>query len=127
MVNKRDNTIVTGMKWSSDGQQICIIYNDGVSIMGSLEGNRVWVKELKHSVLTNIEVVPFFVIEYFVSKEARFDVLFLLKKWAPDKRILLFGLASGEVHMFDFNGNFLVRKLDCCVHFCTGKFTIEGN
>jgi WD repeat-containing protein 35 len=56
MVNKRDNTIVTGMKWSSDGQQICIVYNDGVSIMGSLEGNRVWVKELKNTVLTNIEV-----------------------------------------------------------------------
>ncbi len=56
MVNKRDNTIVTGMKWSSDGQHICIIYNDGVIIMGSLEGNRVWVKELKNTVLTNIEV-----------------------------------------------------------------------
>ena len=56
MVNKRDNTLVTGMKWSSDGQHICIIYNDGVIIMGSLEGNRVWMKELKNTVLTNIEV-----------------------------------------------------------------------
>ena len=56
MVNKRDQTIVTGMKWSPDGQQICIIYNDGVIIMGSLEGNRIWVKELKNTVLTNIEV-----------------------------------------------------------------------
>ena len=59
MVNKRDNTVVTGMKWSSDGQHICIIYNDGVIIMGSLEGNRVWVKELKNTVLTNIEVLKF--------------------------------------------------------------------
>lgn len=32
MVNKRDNTVVTGMKWSSDGQHICIIYNDGIFI-----------------------------------------------------------------------------------------------
>jgi WD repeat-containing protein 35 len=30
MVNKRDKTIVTGMKWSSDGQNICIVYNDGI-------------------------------------------------------------------------------------------------
>ena len=29
MVNKRDNTVVTGMKWSPDGQHIGIIYNDG--------------------------------------------------------------------------------------------------
>lgn len=56
MVNKRDNTIITGMKWSSDGQHICIIYNDGVVILGSLEGNRVWVKELKNTHLTNVEV-----------------------------------------------------------------------
>ena len=56
MVNKRDNTIITGMKWSSDGQHICIIYNDGVIILGSLEGNRVWVKELKNTHLTNVEV-----------------------------------------------------------------------
>ena len=44
------------MKWSSDGQHICIIYNDGVIILGSLEGNRVWVKELKNTNLTNVEV-----------------------------------------------------------------------
>jgi WD repeat-containing protein 35 len=56
MVNKRDNTVVTGMKWSPDGQHICIIYNDGVVILGSLEGNRIWVKELKGQVLTHIEV-----------------------------------------------------------------------
>ncbi len=32
MVNKRDKTIITDMKWSSDGQHICIIYNDGKKI-----------------------------------------------------------------------------------------------
>lgn len=30
MVNKRDNTTVTSMKWSSNGQHICITYNDGI-------------------------------------------------------------------------------------------------
>ena len=56
MINKRDNTTITGMKWSPDGLHICIIYNDGVIIMGSLEGTRVWVKEIKNVILTNIEV-----------------------------------------------------------------------
>ena len=66
MVNKRDNTVVTGMKWSPDGNHICIIYNDGVIILGSLEGNRIWVKELKGSVLTHIEVnlIKFAIIQY---------------------------------------------------------------
>lgn len=31
MVNNRDNTIITGIKWSPDGQNICITYNDGNS------------------------------------------------------------------------------------------------
>jgi WD repeat-containing protein 35 len=89
MVNKRDDTIITGMKWSSDGQNICIIYNDGVIILGSLEGSRIWVKELKNTSLTNIE-------------------------WSPDKRLILFGLANGEIHVYDFNGNYLDKlKIYC--------------
>ena len=80
MVNKRDMTIVTGMKWSSDGENVCIVYNDGVIIMGSLEGNRIWVKELKNTNLTHIE-------------------------WSPDKRLLLIGASNGDVHIYDFNGN----------------------
>ena len=89
MVNKREKTIITDMKWSSDGQHICIIYNDGVVILGSLEGNRVWVKELKNTALTNIE-------------------------WSPDKRLLLFGIASGEVHLYDFNSNYLDKIVIQC-------------
>ena len=94
MVNKRDGTVVNGMKWSPDGQHICIVYNDGVSIMGSLEGNRVWIKELKRTVLTHIE-------------------------WAPDKRILLFGLSNGEIKMFDFNGNLLDGLKIACLDSIT--------
>ncbi|CAF0760409.1 unnamed protein product [Brachionus calyciflorus] len=56
MVNKRDMIVVTSMKWSADGEHICIVYNDGVIIMGSVEGNRIWVKDLKNTALTNIEV-----------------------------------------------------------------------
>jgi len=89
MVNKREKTIITDMKWSSDGQHICIIYSDGVIILGSLEGNRVWVKELKNTSLTNVE-------------------------WSPDKRLLLFGIANGEVHLYDFNSNFLDKiRIQC--------------
>ena len=35
------------MKWTSDGQKICIVYQDGAVIVGSVDGNRLWGKELK--------------------------------------------------------------------------------
>ena len=35
------------MKWTPDGQRICIIYEDGAVIVGSVDGNRLWGKELK--------------------------------------------------------------------------------
>jgi len=35
------------MKWTADGQKICIVYQDGAVIVGSVDGNRLWGKELK--------------------------------------------------------------------------------
>lgn len=37
---------VVDMKWSSDGRKIGIIYSDGVVIVGSVDGNRLWGKEI---------------------------------------------------------------------------------
>lgn len=52
-------------------------------------GNRLWVKELKGYQLAHVA-------------------------WSPDSKILLFGMASGEVQIFDNQGNFVVSIL---VHF----------
>jgi len=30
------------MKWSKDGTKICITYEDGAVIVGSVEGSRLW-------------------------------------------------------------------------------------
>ena len=38
---------VRSMKWTPDGQRICIVYEDGAVIVGSVDGNRLWGKELK--------------------------------------------------------------------------------
>lgn len=46
-------------------------------------GNRIWVKELKGYQLAHVA-------------------------WSPDSKILLFGMASGEVQIFDNQGNFVV-------------------
>jgi WD repeat-containing protein 35 len=55
MINNRNKSVVKSMKWNSDGQQICIAYEDGAIIVGSVEGTRIWAKEVK-SRLTHVEV-----------------------------------------------------------------------
>ena len=55
MINNRNKSVVRGMKWNADGQKICIVYEDGAVIVGSVDGNRIWGKELKLQ-LSNVEV-----------------------------------------------------------------------
>ncbi len=34
------------MCWTDEGSKICIAYNDGVVIVGSIKGDRLWRKDL---------------------------------------------------------------------------------
>ncbi len=79
MINNRNKSTVTDMKWSPDGTRICIIYEDGNVILGSVEGSRLWGKELKHK-LSLIE-------------------------WSPDGKLMVFATPEGEVRVYDDNGN----------------------
>ena len=36
MINDRKKSVVTDMKWSPNGNNICIIYQDGAVIMGTV-------------------------------------------------------------------------------------------
>lgn len=55
----------------------------GAVIVGSVDGNRIWGKELKNLQLTNVE-------------------------WSPDGKNIIFGISNGEVQIFDNTGNFCV-------------------
>jgi len=79
MINNRNKSVVNDMKWTSDGQKICIIYEDGAVIVGSVDGNRLWGKEL--------------------------DLSLCFVEWAPDGRYLLFVSAEGKVALYDNQGN----------------------
>jgi len=81
MINNRKKSVVRDMKWTSNGEKIGIAYEDGAVIVGSVEGNRLWGKELTHQ-LTHIE-------------------------WAPDGKTILFGTPKGEVKVYDYVGNYL--------------------
>ncbi|XP_056645490.1 WD repeat-containing protein 35 [Diorhabda sublineata] len=90
MINNRKKSTVVGMSWSADGQKICIIYEDGVVIVGCVGGNRIWGKELKPIQLSGVQ-------------------------WSPDSKLLLFSLKTGMLHLYDNQGNF-VMKLNVLCH-----------
>jgi WD repeat-containing protein 35 len=79
MINNRNRSYVRGMKWNADGQKICIVYEDGMVIVGGVDGDRQWGKELGHR-LCQVE-------------------------WNPDGKRILFGTVEGEVLVYDQLGN----------------------
>jgi len=42
MINNRNKSVVKHMRWSADGTKICIAYEDGAVILGSVDGQRLW-------------------------------------------------------------------------------------
>nr|XP_032529999.1 WD repeat-containing protein 35 [Danaus plexippus plexippus] len=83
MINNRNKSTVSGMAWGSDGQKICIAYEDGAVIVGSVDGSRVWGKDIKGPGLKAVQ-------------------------WSPDNSLLLFALSNGELHLYDDQGNFMM-------------------
>lgn len=81
MINNRNKSLVADMRWTPNGDKIGIVYEDGAVIVGSVEGNRLWGKELKQN-LSFIE-------------------------WSPDSRTMLFGLPDGTINVHDYVGNYL--------------------
>lgn len=79
MINNRNKSVVRDMKWKANGEEICIIYEDGAVIVGGVDGNRSWGKELG-SQLSKVE-------------------------WSPTGKMLLFATAQGKIRMFNAGGN----------------------
>ncbi|XP_047987589.1 WD repeat-containing protein 35 [Leguminivora glycinivorella] len=80
MINNRNKSTVSSMAWGSDGQKICIAYEDGAVIVGSVDGSRVWGKDIKGPGLAAVQ-------------------------WSPDNTQLLFALVGGELQLYDDQGN----------------------
>jgi WD repeat-containing protein 35 len=95
MINNRNKSVVKDMKWTPNGEKICIIYEDGAVIVGSVEGNRLWGKEL--------------------------DMRLALIEWSPDSRMILFGNPAGEVKAYDYVGNLLFPLRILCLRGLEGR------
>lgn len=88
MINNRNKSVVTDMKWTPNGEKIGIVYEDGAVIVGSVEGTRLWGKELQ----INLKFI----------------------EWSPDSRTILFGTPDGAVNVYDYVGNFQFSvKISC--------------
>uniref|UniRef100_H2ZPD4 WD repeat-containing protein 35 n=1 Tax=Ciona savignyi TaxID=51511 RepID=H2ZPD4_CIOSA len=101
MINSRNKSVVRAMAWNADGQKICIAYEDGAVILGSVDGNRIWGKELRNMQLTNVT-------------------------WSPDGKIILFGTANGELHIYDNLGNSIGKVELYCLVNVTGAVSLAA-
>lgn len=79
MINNRNKSVVKDMKWTSDGKKICIIYEDGAVIVGSVDGNRIWGKEL--------------------------SLTLRLVEWSPDSRSIMFASGDLDLILYDSDGS----------------------
>ncbi|KXS17686.1 hypothetical protein M427DRAFT_68207 [Gonapodya prolifera JEL478] len=78
MVNNRGKSTVADMRWDPEGKRICIAYRDGTVIAGSVDGARLWSKNLSGTPVS--------------------------LAWSPDGTLLLFAMESGEIQVWDYNG-----------------------
>jgi WD repeat-containing protein 35 len=103
MINNRNKSVVRDMKWTADGQKICIVYEDGAVIVGSVDGNRLWGKELKSS-LSHVE-------------------------WSPDGKYILFGSMKGNVHIFDSKSGvkLMHMKISCIDNLPNPNLELQVN
>mmetsp|Transcript_8336 Transcript_8336/g.17822 ORF Transcript_8336/g.17822 Transcript_8336/m.17822 type:complete len:1276 (-) Transcript_8336:992-4819(-) len=100
MINNRNKSVVRDMKWTSNGEKICITYEDGAVIVGSVDGNRLWGKEI--------------------------GLTLSLVEWSPDGRLILFCTAQGECHIYDGNGNAVSKVPLYCNEGYVGTSRIVG-
>lgn len=64
MMNNRNKSVVRSMRWNTDGQKICIVYEDGVVIVGSVDGKGTYYISKRR--LTYLKAVKCFFKECFV-------------------------------------------------------------
>ena len=79
MINNRNSSFVCDMKWSKDGEKVCIIYDDGAVIVGSVNGKRLWGMELH----VNLRLV----------------------EWSPGGQSILICTSKGQCLIFNSLGN----------------------
>ncbi|KPI86477.1 hypothetical protein ABL78_4461 [Leptomonas seymouri] len=92
MVNNRNSSRVVDLSWNPLGTKICIAYEDGAVIVGGVEGNRYWGRELP----------------YELAKVC----------WSADGLFILFGTSTGDVFVHDASSGVQLSQVSIQ---CEGK------
>ncbi|VDM76885.1 unnamed protein product, partial [Strongylus vulgaris] len=95
MINNRNKSVVVGMAWNYDGTKIAIAYQDGQVIVGTMDGNRIWNKELPGNVAACEEKIHMVALENVeletaLAKDLRKDNIIALKWFAPPQKSRIF-------------------------------------
>lgn len=96
----RNKGVVKDMRWTGAGDKICIAYDDGAVIVGSVDGNRLWGKDL------NLQLS--------------------MLQWSPDGSYILFASAQGECHTYDSSGNAVARVQLFCNEGYNGEYSCSA-
>lgn len=96
-VHCRNKGVVKDLRWTAEGDKMCIAYDDGAVIVGSVDGNRLWGKDL--------------------------SLQLSMLQWSPDGAYIVFASATGECHTYDSSGN-AVAKVQL---FCNEGYNGEHN
>lgn len=124
MINNRNKSVVRSMSWNADGEKICIVYEDGAVIVGSVDGEgKQSGKTLRFQWAGLNDSTPHMLMDMWMSAGNRIwgkelkGIQLAYVAWSPDSKILLFGMANGEIHIYDNQGNFIVST-HCTLYTC---------
>ena len=98
MINNRDISVVSDIKWSPMGNYLCFIYEDGHAIVGTAEGSRSWGNDIvQNSALYRLE-------------------------WSPDETFILFCSENHHIIIFSTNG-YQLGEMQLPGHLITAKIS----
>ena len=78
MINNREQSYVTDLKWNRQGHFLCFIYEDGHAIVGTVDGNRSWGNDIRNSLY--------------------------LVEWSPDGNLLLLASKNENIIILSSSG-----------------------
>lgn len=63
MINNRNKSVVRSMSWNADGQKICIVYEDGAVIVGSVDGKYYDTQIVVVSIKKKKKCIDFYLLQ----------------------------------------------------------------
>jgi hypothetical protein len=70
MATRAVQVSVSGMKWTEDGECICIVYENGSVMVGKIDGMKLWSVEQKHAKIPAVGAPSLFIDRSTIQQPA---------------------------------------------------------